>query len=223
MAGNKQLLRKQRVINYFLEAAAEIAEETGIESITIRNVADRAGYNSATLYNYFDNLEQLIAFTAIRCVSDFLTELTGILSNITKDPVNCYIENWLCFCRHSFEKPEFFAYTYASTPEKMNGIHMHMQEYLKIFPDTFSQDFDTELIKAYSVNTYSEHNAAFIQPLIDMELVSAEDAQEILEFGSILYDGILHKVRTLKEKSSLEYTQTFEKYFVPFTTGKIHN
>lgn len=38
---------------YFVDATAEIIEEEGVENVTIRKVADRAGYNSATIYNYF--------------------------------------------------------------------------------------------------------------------------------------------------------------------------
>lgn len=223
MPTKNKLIKKQRVIQYFLDAAAEIATETGIGSITIRSVADRAGYNSATLYNYFENLEQLIAFTAIRCVSDYLLEESEILSNILDDPVNCYIDNWICFCRHSFRKPDFFAYIYASTPEQMNSILAHMPEYLEIFPDTFSSSVNTDTIHAYSVNTYSDHNAAFIAPLIRLGIFSEESAEEILEFGSILYDGLLHKVITLKNKTPEEYTKTFSKYFVPFVTARVQN
>lgn len=45
--------KRKRVMAYFINATIELMEEIGIENLTIRKVAERAKYNSATLYNYF--------------------------------------------------------------------------------------------------------------------------------------------------------------------------
>ena len=45
---------------YFVDATAEIIEEEGLENVTIRKVADKAGYNSATIYNYFSEISHLL-------------------------------------------------------------------------------------------------------------------------------------------------------------------
>ena len=37
----------------------EIIEEEGIDSLSIRKTAEKAGYNSATLYHYFSDFEEL--------------------------------------------------------------------------------------------------------------------------------------------------------------------
>lgn len=47
---------------YFIEATAAIIEEEGYDHITIRKIADKAGYNSATIYNYFSELSHLTFF-----------------------------------------------------------------------------------------------------------------------------------------------------------------
>lgn len=51
---------KNKVMNQFINAAVELIDENGIENVTIRGVAAKAGYNSATIYNYFENLDHLI-------------------------------------------------------------------------------------------------------------------------------------------------------------------
>ena len=43
--------KRKRVMAYFINATIELMEEIGIENLTIRKVAERAKYNSATLYN----------------------------------------------------------------------------------------------------------------------------------------------------------------------------
>ena len=59
-ADEKKQIQKARIIHYFIEAAVKIIDEEGIEGVSIRKVADIAGYNSATLYNYFDDLPHLL-------------------------------------------------------------------------------------------------------------------------------------------------------------------
>ena len=55
-------LKKKRMMIYFIEAAEKIVKEEGLGALSLRRVADAAGYNSATLYNYFDDLEYLTLF-----------------------------------------------------------------------------------------------------------------------------------------------------------------
>ncbi len=45
---------------YFLEAAKDMIQREGVESVSVRKVADVAGYSYATLYNYFEDLNHLL-------------------------------------------------------------------------------------------------------------------------------------------------------------------
>ena len=58
VGGNRQEKRK-RIMSYFINATIELMEKEGIENLTIRKVAEQAKYNSATLYHYFSNLDEL--------------------------------------------------------------------------------------------------------------------------------------------------------------------
>ena len=50
---DNKTIRKKRMRRYFVEAAKKIIQEEGIDGVTLRKVAKGAGYNGATLYNYF--------------------------------------------------------------------------------------------------------------------------------------------------------------------------
>ena len=52
---------------YFIQAAKEILKGEGLESMSVRNIADQAGYSYATLYNYFKDVKDLI----LECIKDF--------------------------------------------------------------------------------------------------------------------------------------------------------
>jgi AcrR family transcriptional regulator len=66
---NKEL-QEQRMRGYFIEAAKNLIKGEGIRSVSVRAVADHAGYSFATMYNYFRDLNELIFL----CVQDFQEE-----------------------------------------------------------------------------------------------------------------------------------------------------
>ncbi len=66
---NKEI-QDQRMRGYFVQAAKEILKGEGLKSISVRKIADRAGYSYATLYNYFHDVNDLIFI----CVHDFYEE-----------------------------------------------------------------------------------------------------------------------------------------------------
>jgi AcrR family transcriptional regulator len=66
---NKEL-QDQRMKGYFLQATKELLKAEGLQSVNVRNIAERAGYSYATLYNYFKDINDLIFL----CVHDFYEE-----------------------------------------------------------------------------------------------------------------------------------------------------
>lgn len=63
-------IQEERVKGYFISAAKDLIRGEGLVVVSARNVAERAGYSYATLYNYFKDIRDLI----FSCVEDFLEE-----------------------------------------------------------------------------------------------------------------------------------------------------
>ena len=63
-------VQEQRVRAYFIQATRELLKSEGLKSVSVRSIADRAGYSYATLYNYFTDIQELIFL----CVKDFQDE-----------------------------------------------------------------------------------------------------------------------------------------------------
>lgn len=77
--GNKEI-QEQRMKGYFIEASKDILKGEGLKSISVRNIAERAGYSYATLYNYFSDVKDLI----FECVVDFQEECEVFIKAETK-------------------------------------------------------------------------------------------------------------------------------------------
>lgn len=216
------LLKKQRVMNYFLEAASEIASESGLDSITIRNVSERAGYNSATLYNYFENLDELVAFTVIRHISAYLTDISVRITNYKDNPIGSHLCIWRSLCLHSFRYPHIFSHAYASSYQEMDFIQSKIMEYTDIFPETFSGHFDQDILKTFFVSSSAEHDRMIMQPLIDLNILTLETIDELNYYATVLYNGLLNKAINLKDKTPEEYTNIFLNYYYPYVESKVN-
>ena len=67
---NRKTIQEQRKKGYFIEAAKKIIKEDGVANLTVKKVADLAGFAPGTLYNYFTDLNALLAY----CALDFWQE-----------------------------------------------------------------------------------------------------------------------------------------------------
>lgn len=63
-------VQEKRMRGYFIQATKEILKSEGIKHVSVRSVADRAGYSYTTMYNYFKDLNELV----FHCVEDFYNE-----------------------------------------------------------------------------------------------------------------------------------------------------
>lgn len=91
--GGKRQEKRKRIMSYFINAAIELMEKEGIENLTIRKVAERAKYNSATLYHYFSNLDELELFASVKCLDEYMRE-TPMHKSGEKNFREWYLEQW---------------------------------------------------------------------------------------------------------------------------------
>lgn len=82
----KKKIQRERVKSYFLNASIEIIKEEGLENLTTKKIGDRAGYSYATIYNYFENFNELICLSMINIAEECATYIVDNLSgsNITE-------------------------------------------------------------------------------------------------------------------------------------------
>ena len=113
--------REKGIMSYFINATIELMEKEGIENLTIRKVAEQAKYNSATLYHYFSNLDELELFASVKCLDEYMQE-TLIHKAEGKDFQEWYLGQWRCFCRHSFQRPRIYNFLFFS-PEGTQNLN----------------------------------------------------------------------------------------------------
>lgn len=191
-SNSKRRLQRNRIYRYFIDAAVEILNEEGLDAITIRAVSDRAGYNSATLYNYFTNLDHLKFFAAISVLDKYVENL----NNVTDDDDTSrekYIKIWLAFAENSFEYPEHYYIIFFSEMKK--DMEEYLNEYYDLFigGDTKVEDTIQRMLKETSL---SNRSMVLMNECIEDGLFSEEKGKIIDEIVILVYQSILIQVKT---------------------------
>lgn len=186
---NKEIQRK-RMMSYFINATDELIYEEGINRITLRKVADRAGYNSATLYNYFENLDHLLFYAAMRNIKDYALALNTYLID-AKNSMDVFLKVWECFCDYAYDKPEIYNAIFFPNLEK--HFEDYVAEYYKLFPEDMvssDENISTMLLKR-DINKRGETT---VIGCVDEGYIRPEDANKLNDMTLLIFEGMLKRV-----------------------------
>lgn len=190
---NKELKRK-RIMSYFISAAIDIIQQEGINNLSIRKTADRAGYNSATLYHYFSNLEELTLFASIKCLNEYASDLPVYLKK-SKNMREQYLRNWECFCKHSFGHPDIYQVLFFS-PTGAANLAAAFRMYYEIFPQEKSESASEYEEMLMEGDFYKRDYLALQRILREKEYdISEADANAVIEMNILIYRGMLAKMK----------------------------
>lgn len=174
----RKALRRSRIKKYFIAAAKEIVDEEGISALTIRRVSDMAGYNSATLYNYFDDLNHLAFLSCMESLKQYNKALIKRLKGIS-DPIKFYMSAVDCFSEFSCRSPDVFWLLFYGSPEDKR--ESYVKEYYELYP---SEEDETLPMfnQAKLTHNINKRNLIFLSGCIDSGCITLENAR--------LFDGV---------------------------------
>ena len=207
-SNDRARLRARRIISYFIEAADEIIKEEGVGAITIRKVADKAGYTSATLYNYFDNLNHLIFLATMKHLEEYNDEVELRVKSC-KTPVEIYLVMSECFCEHSFRKPEIYDLLFYSNQD--GKVEEHTRQYYELF-ESKKKDIPPTLSKIIGINNLYQRSFLIVMDCVSGGFFTAQNAEDFNEIAMLLYRGILKDVLSGKLSATNAVAKTMRYY-----------
>ncbi|MCI5998043.1 MAG: TetR/AcrR family transcriptional regulator [Peptoniphilaceae bacterium] len=187
---DKKFKQRVRMIKYFIDATIEIIEKEGYEGVTIRKVADIAGYNSATIYNYFDNLEHLLFFASMHYLQEYIDEIPNYIST-AKDSREIYLMVWQCYIESSFKKPQIYYTIFFSNLKK--DLELYVEQYYGYFPLDVKKypKIVREMLMSKSI---SKRSLILMDACIEENIVSKDRAEIIDNLVICVYESMLLKV-----------------------------
>ena len=115
----KNAVQEERMRNYFIQATKEILRGEGLKVVSVRNIAERAGYSYATLYNYFSDVNELI----FECINDFQEECEEFIEARTKKSergLNKIKDTVIAYANFFVQHPGIFELFYLEKPNDIS-------------------------------------------------------------------------------------------------------
>ena len=203
-------IKKKRVMMYFIEATQELILDKGLEKLSIKKIAEKAGYNSATIYNYFENLEVLILYASINYLKDYLNDLKNEITADMK-AIEVYEIVYKIFTKHSFEQPEIFhTLFFGKYSYKLENI---IKKYYEIFSDEIEGHIDLTKAMLIQGNIY-DRDLPIINKMVKEGNIKEEEAKFIMETIIRVHQSYLSDLLHKNDDSLIEkYTEGFFKIF----------
>ena len=164
--------QKQKVFSDFIDAAWSIIQCKGVEGLTLRKVAAAAGYNSATLYQHFRDLDELTAYAALRFLRDYGLALGDAVRGID-DPLQILYTVWEHFCHMAFRCPKalsiLFFGRYSADLDQMTV------RYYEAFPqDWISLEGEPVVARLFQHGSLEARSMSLMRPLVEAGLLDSE-------------------------------------------------
>lgn len=196
---------RRQIFARFIAAANQIMEDKGADGVTIRQVAELAGYKSSTLYHYFTDLDHLIMYASMKYLREYNRRLALYIREL-KDPYLRFCSIWEFFCDSAFRHPEAFYRLFFG--RYRNDLEEVIRVYYEIFPDELGE-MDDVVLDMLHHGSILKRNMSVLKPLVDSGMVPADQAD-------IWNEIIVHCFQVLLEEKmiygdQLDSTQLIER------------
>ncbi len=186
---SRKEIQRNRTRKYFIEACEQIIASDGLEGVTLRKVADLAGYNSATLYNYFDSLEHLLLYTSFKKLGPYLQKLKELPPN--SDGLAYFLSVWRVFAEEAFQQPlEYYRMFFEFSGEYMAEA---LSTYYALYPEVLEGVGD-ELRPMLERASLWNRNLALLKQCMPTKLVEA-DMVAMNDILILVFQGMLLRVK----------------------------
>lgn len=181
------------MISMFIKTTREIIDTEGIDQVTIRSVAKICGYNSATLYHYFDDVDELITLSCMSYLEDYCRAWAQELKTPRTD-LDTYVFTWELYGKYAFKYPHIFNRIFFYNHKK--PLSESIRLYYEVFPDQL-ENISGAINDMLRGGSLIERDYPVLRPLADAGLIRRED----IELISIL--AVCHFRNLLEEKCAL--------------------
>lgn len=133
---SKQYIKSQRVRSYFVQAAKEIVLSEGVENVSVRKVAELAGYTFTTIYNYFTDLNELLHEVKNVMIQDLMIHMQSVLPDKIYDLEDIKKLNRL-YVEYFMKRTTVFSFFYSYRLHPIKETPVDIPDFSKLYVNTY--------------------------------------------------------------------------------------
>lgn len=189
----------------FINATRELIDTEGLEKLSVRKIAEKAGFHNSTIYLYFQDINQLILLASLKHFGSYSKELS-VVSRQNGSPVKKFFTVWSFFAKTIFDKPHiFYNFFFGKHSDNLTEI---ITTYYELFPEE-KEEYTKEIHEMYYARNITERCLLFLKPMI------SEYTSRITEKNlELVNDIIVSCTKVLLEEKCMnpdEKTEIFQK------------
>lgn len=156
---------KRRNAITFVEATQTLIDTEGLEKISIRKIAEKAGFHNSTIYLYFKDANQLILLASLKHFNEYSRKLADFGTMIA-GPTDKFLAIWQAFGETIFNKPHIFRnFFFGKYSSNLTPI---ITQYYQLFPEE-KPAYTKEIEKMYFGGNISDRCLQILKPLTEVE------------------------------------------------------
>lgn len=203
--------RRKRIMIYFIEATQKLIHSEGVDGLSIRKIANEAGYNSATIYNYFCDLEHLTLFGSVCYLRDYVLILSKSLT-LEMSSIDRFRTIYKCFNEIAFRYPDIFHNMFFGRHSEMLGDVLRVY-YHDLYPDELSH-FSEPMRRMMVSGSMLERDRVTMQAMVEDGFVAKEKADLTLELIVATHQSFIYEACIQGDALDIEVHKTkFNRIF----------
>ena len=173
--------QRNQIFACFINAASELMENEGMDASPCAGWQSGRATTSATLYNYFKDLDHLTVYASMKYFEDYNRNLARYLAD-EQDAFQRFLFMWRFFCASAFRHPHaYYNLFYGKYSGELTEI---IHAYYEVFPEELGE-LDDSVLEMLTCGSLVERNRQMLQPVLEGASLSQEERESINEI--ILY------------------------------------
>ncbi len=156
--------KRQNAIR-FINAAQEMIETDGIENISIRKIAEKAGFHNSTIYLYFKDLDELTLLASMKYFREYNQALDE-LNKKNAPPEDNFICIWDYYMEASLKNAKIFYNFFFG--KRSNDLTAIVQKYYEYFPEE-RKPFSDLIEAMYYGKDFTKRSIIILLPLVELD------------------------------------------------------
>ena len=153
-----------------INCAMDMISESGIQSVSARSLSTRVGMNTALIYRYFSDIDEVVLFACVHVLQESTREMALATREYESSveefsDADIYMMSWEIFCKHAFRYPEQYSILFFS--RHSSDLGSVINEYYKLFPHVRTAEDDVILEGMYRTSNLRSRNLLLLIPVLE--------------------------------------------------------
>ncbi len=212
----KNRIREQKK-SHFIASALTILKEDGLEGFTARKVAEISGFNVASIYTYFKDLDHLENAASVYFTTAYAEQLNEVSKTLSTS-LESYLAMWELFAYHALIYPNYFYNVFFSKTSYDDSLNLFV-DYYTAFPK--ERQRGGNLADMLELNNTNNRECYALQKCVDAgqmfgDMIDYISRIHLMQFKCILFDIVKSNLYAPSPELYHRFLVDFCHAFLPY-------